>query len=228
MILTEDGKLTRGKYTGRFVHELTDNELKMSVGGFNPSTNTTKADREFFAVELTGRKLSIPAGFIEGTAVPRGKVNGHSSKTAESGTSNGKNGSTNTNNGHAAAKAKTNGKPKPQSGRELYGDGNGEIEADTLYNSEEFHRRVSGGRGLMSADTLTDWIRDGLKAERGPDDRLWIRGSWYHEWIERGQRPEPKSESEPSSGSEKKIPSGRRGLLIHVVRKIIDLQEGMI
>jgi hypothetical protein len=178
----------------------------------------TKDDREYLAAEMSRRSLPIPAGFIEGTAVQRGRING-SSKTAETATANGKNGSTNTNNGHAAARVKTNGKPKPQSGRDRYGDGNGAVEADTLYNSEEFRRRVSSGRGLMSADTLTDWIRDGLRAEPGADGRLWIRGSWYHEWIDRGRCPKPESKSEPG---------GQRGLLIRVFRKVIDLQEGML
>lgn len=66
---------------------------------------------------------------------------------------------------------------------ERYGEGWGTIEANTLYNSAEFRRRLSSGRGPMSADTLSDWINDGLKVQRGPDGRIWIKGRWFLDWL---------------------------------------------
>ena len=165
-VITEDGKLTRGKHNERLVADLSNGELVASVNGFNPSPNATRDDREYLAAEMRRRSLRIPSGFVEGRAIQR---------RSDSGSHNGEGGSVNRINGNGVAtisRAKTNGKPKPTSGRDRYGDGHGEINAHTTYNSEEFRRRISSGNGPMSPDTLTDYIRDGLQVTRTPGNLI--------------------------------------------------------
>ena len=238
MILTENGKLTRGKKKGRLVADLCDGELVASVNGFNPSPNATRSDREYLAAEMRRRTLPIPAGFVEGRAIRRKSDNGSSatSKSVANGSSNrnnhksnGEGGSMNRINGSSSVatkpRSKTNGKPKRQHSEPE--DGVGVIHENAMYSSEAFRARLSSGRGPMARDTLTDWIDRGLRVGYLIDGRMQIRGRRFLEWVERECRPEPESASEPS-GSEKKLPSGQRGLLIDVVRTFIDLQKGML
>ncbi len=212
-----DGKLIRGKFKGKRLVDLTNEELIPSAAGFNCSGRATMEDRVLIAAELSGRGLPIPNGFCGERAIHRRSVNGSKAAT---------NGSSNT-NGHTAAETnpQSQAKAKPRQQRSEPELGIGEIAADVMYCSKAFRRRLSSGRGPMTPDTLTDWINCGLRVENLADGRKQILGRWFHEWVERGRCPESEK---LSAGSERKLPIGRLGVMLRCLDVILKKANGSL